>query len=201
MEGQGISDFRLSATDFAPRPEYQPDLTYMRALNMDFLFPFDIFEPQDGIARSFRLVLEGEPVDDSISATPVLSDTSWELDAEGQVVNNLSDVQRLYFGVATPPITYDAAFVQNVIGGQGSAVASKRQRYINYTTGPGQKMYYAVPSRFSGIPGNFIDTGTNVEAGFSIVSTISITTTFGTENYNIWASDSSGLGFVAMQVT
>jgi hypothetical protein len=201
MEGQGIIDMRMSATDFAPRPEYQPDLTYMRALNMDFCFPFDIYEPLEGIARSFRIILEGEPEDGSVSVPPILSDTSFDLDAGGHVVNNMSDVQRLYFGVATPPLVYDANFVQNVIGGQGSALASKRQRYINYTSGVGQKMYYALPNRFAGIDANFIDTGTQVESGFVIAATIPITTTFGTEDYNIWESENSGLGFVALQVT
>jgi nucleoside 2-deoxyribosyltransferase len=62
-------------------------------------------------------------------------------------------------------------------------------------------MYYALPSRFGGADSNFIDTGTQVETGFIIAATIPITTDFGTENYDIWESENSGLAFVAVQVT
>lgn len=199
MEGQGIIDLRMSATDFAPRPEYQPDLTYMRAINMDFAFPFDIFEAQEGIVRSFRLCLDVEP-EDPTDGEQVASSSDWSTEG-GSLINPLSDVQRVYFGVAQSPITYDANFVQNVIGGQGSAIASKRQRFINFTSGPGQKMYYVLPVRFAGINGNFIDTGTLVEAGFIIAATIPITTSFGTEVYNIWESENANLAFVSLQVT
>jgi len=205
MEGQGLINLSMTMADLTPRADYQPDIVYSRAINLTFTFPFDIYEQQEGIVRSFHMVLEGEPPEGSISVDPVLIDSSWQVNPDpangGALVDSLSDVQRLYFGVSTPPIVYDANFVQNTLAAQGTAIASKRQRYLNYTSGVGQYMYYAVPVRFDGISANFIDTGTQLEVGFIIAATIPITTTFGTEDYNIWRSETAGLGFVAVKIT
>lgn len=71
MEGQGIINFKLGATDFVPRPEYQPDLAYMRALNIDFLYPFDVFTEVTDLAASFNVVLEGCTDDGKIDLTTI----------------------------------------------------------------------------------------------------------------------------------
>jgi len=110
-------------------------------------------------------------------------------------------MQRVYFGVATPPITFDANFVQNTLGNQGTGLGSGRQRVINYITGPGQKMYYAFPNAYGGYPENFRDSATLIEAGFVVAATIMITTTFATEYFNIWESEQSALGFVGVEIT
>lgn len=200
LEGQGIINFALSATDFTPRPEYQPDNAYLRAVNMDFIFPFDTFQGPEGVANSFRLILEGEPPDLSIAVDPVLIDTSFTI-KRGEVVDDLSDVQRIYFGSATPPLTIDANFVQNVLVlSGGTLLSSKRQHVINFIAGVGQHMYYVLPTRFGGSDGDFLDAVTNVDAGFSIAATVELTTAFGTELYNVWVSDSPGLGFSSIGV-
>lgn len=207
LEEQGVINFKLSASDFAPRSEYIPDFAYLRGINVEFVYPFDIYEPLEGVARSFRLVLEGEPPDGSISEPAILSDTSWTLNnaaavAAGgpAVLNPLSDVQRGYFGPATPPGSIDASFVQNLLGGEGTAVMSTRAIVVNYISGPGQKMYFAVPTRFNTAPSSFFDAGTGLLAGFSLAAQLSLTTSFGTEPYDVWVSDVANLGFVAVQV-
>lgn len=57
LEGQGIINMRLGASDFVPRKEYYPDYAYMRAIEVNFLYPFSIYvEPE--YATELRLVLE-----------------------------------------------------------------------------------------------------------------------------------------------
>jgi len=58
LEGQGIINLKMSATDFLPRTEYQPDFAYMRALNLEFLSPFDIFEQLGPLATSIQASFE-----------------------------------------------------------------------------------------------------------------------------------------------
>lgn len=58
MEQQGIINLKMSGTDFLPRTEYQPDYAYMRALNLDFLHPFDVFAELGDIAQTFVTTLE-----------------------------------------------------------------------------------------------------------------------------------------------
>lgn len=116
------------------------------------------------------------------------------------MLNPLSDVQRGYFGPATPPGSIDASFVQNLLGGEGTAVMSTRAIVVNYISGPGQKMYFAVPTRFNTAPSSFFDAGTGLLAGFSLAAQLSLTTSFGTEPYDVWVSDVANLGFVAVQV-
>jgi len=73
LEGQGIIAMKLSATDFVPRPEYQPDFTYMRAMTAEFQYPFDVFVQPTDLAQQLRVVLEA--VDDD-GAVDILYDTS-----------------------------------------------------------------------------------------------------------------------------
>jgi hypothetical protein len=208
LEEQGVINFKMATTDFTPRSEYVPDFAYVRGINVEFVYPFDVFEPLEEVARSFRLVIEGQPPDNSVSVEPVLSDTSWTISPPATVatggpplINPLSDVQRVYFGAATPPMVVDATFVQNVLGTEGTAIASKRQMVINFATGPGQYMYYSMPSRFNTVSFNFVDFQTNLPVGFSRVAQINITTTFGTEVYDVWKSDNANLGLVQVSVT
>lgn len=43
-EGQGLIDLKMALTDLAPRSEHTPDFAYMRAINLEFSYHFDIFE-------------------------------------------------------------------------------------------------------------------------------------------------------------
>jgi len=73
LESQGVITMKLSATDFVPRPDYQPDFTYMRAMTAEFQYPFDVFtQPQD-LASGLRVVLEAIASD---GGAYILSDTN-----------------------------------------------------------------------------------------------------------------------------
>ena len=58
LEKQGIINLKMGATDFIPRSEYQPDLAYMRAMNVEFEHPFSVFVEDLEVATNFRIVLE-----------------------------------------------------------------------------------------------------------------------------------------------
>lgn len=189
LEKQGIINFKMSATDFLPRAEYQPDFSYMRALNMEFLFHFDVFEElTDELARTFDIALR-KPEDDEIEIETVFS-----LDKNNNVIDDLGGVNRVYFGAANPPGSIDAAFVKNTLGTVGSALTTDRQRIIEFFSNQGQKMYYAYPQSYAGAPTDFIDLKSGLPAGFSIAATIPVTTTFKTEPFYVWVSDNPSFG-------
>jgi len=71
LEGQGIINMKLGATDFVPRAEYQPDFSYMRAINVEFQYPFDVFDAGEALT-GLKLVIEGLFADGSFT---VLSET------------------------------------------------------------------------------------------------------------------------------
>lgn len=203
LERQGIINFKMGATDFAPRAEYVPDFAYMRAINLDFKNPFDVFE-SIAVAREMRMALYcGD--EDGAGYTPI-SETSFPIthtgpDAPPAPDDGLTGAQRVYYGALTPPGTIDAAWVQNTLAGEGTAITSKRQRSINVVAGPGEKFYYALPTRFGGLAANFVDAGTGVVVGVTIVATLTLTTSFGTETFNVWASDTASLGTLQVVVT
>lgn len=58
LERQGIINMKMSATDFVPKTEYQPDFAYMRALNLDFLHSFEVYRELGDVASSIRVMLE-----------------------------------------------------------------------------------------------------------------------------------------------
>lgn len=72
LESQGIINFKLSATDFVPRAEYQPEYSYMRALNIEFQYPFDVFAELEAVT-SIRVAIESLCTDGTLD---ILSDTT-----------------------------------------------------------------------------------------------------------------------------
>jgi hypothetical protein len=58
LESQGIINLKMSATDFVPKTDYQPDFAYMRAITVEFLSPFEIFEELGGVADQIRIAIE-----------------------------------------------------------------------------------------------------------------------------------------------
>lgn len=44
FEAQGVQNFKLSGSDFAPRSEYLPSEAFTRALTIDFVYPFSFLE-------------------------------------------------------------------------------------------------------------------------------------------------------------
>lgn len=58
LETQGLINMQMGGTDFVNRAEYMPDFSYMRAMNMTFMVPFDVFEIEQGLVTHFQLVVE-----------------------------------------------------------------------------------------------------------------------------------------------
>ena len=71
LERQGIIDMKMGATDFLPKADYVPDMAFMRALNVDFKHPFDLFVEPTDLATQFRIILENT----FNSQIEILSDT------------------------------------------------------------------------------------------------------------------------------
>lgn len=69
LEEQGIVNMKLSGTDFTNRPEYLPDFSYMRALNVEFEHPFDVYSELKGAAKKFKLILHEAMEDAEVSNT------------------------------------------------------------------------------------------------------------------------------------
>jgi len=57
LEGQGVINLKMGGTDFLPRTDYLPDMAYMRALNLQFMYPFDVFEPLEDLVTQFNISL------------------------------------------------------------------------------------------------------------------------------------------------
>jgi len=106
---------------------------------------------------------------------------------------------RVYYGDAAPG-TIDEAFVENL---GGSGLASSRTRTIAFSSGSGEKSYYAFPTAYGGGTPTFKDADTGFDAGFSqAVASVSITNSFGvSQTYEVWASDTAALGSYSVNVT
>lgn len=74
LERQGIIDMQMGGTDFVNRPEYLPDLAYMRAMNISFKVPFDVFQIEENIAEQFQIVLDA--CDDGTKAVVMTTELS-----------------------------------------------------------------------------------------------------------------------------
>jgi len=78
LESQGLLNLQIGASDFVPRSEHEPDLAYMRALNLSFVSPFDVFEEMGGLATSLQIGLETCPkgeIDASFTTTSLSPET------------------------------------------------------------------------------------------------------------------------------
>lgn len=84
MEGQGILNLKLNSTDFFQKPDYLPDLVYARALNLEFLYPFDIFEELSNVASSMTGAIEGTGLDGNIK---IISSSVAAVPAYGSIVS------------------------------------------------------------------------------------------------------------------
>ena len=73
MEGQGVINLRMSGTDFINRPEYVPDMAYMRMMTVEFENHFDVYQSVGGLVENFTLCLiDGiDGVNANISEDPV----------------------------------------------------------------------------------------------------------------------------------
>jgi len=61
MIKQGIMNFQMSGTDFAPRSEYMPTLAYQRALMVEFDYSFDVIIPPDEPSARYLRVVVASP--------------------------------------------------------------------------------------------------------------------------------------------
>lgn len=67
LEKQGVINLQMSASDYMPSQELLPTKAYMRVMNLDFLYHFDVFVGLTDLATAFRIVLEDG--DDELSVT------------------------------------------------------------------------------------------------------------------------------------
>jgi len=106
------------------------------------------------------------------------------------------------WGVLADPGVYNAAFVATLLGlNEQLAVARQRTEALN---GTGVEYeWFAWPSVFGGVAGNFVDVATGFAAGYSkVAGPIAVTNAHGVvTNYDIWRSDNYGLGARNIQVT
>lgn len=58
LEKQGIMNLQMSASDYMPSQDLVPTKAYMRVMNLDFLYHFDVFVGLTDLATEFRVVLE-----------------------------------------------------------------------------------------------------------------------------------------------
>lgn len=215
MEVQGVMNMKLSASDLVPRPEYQPDFSYMRSMTIDFQFHFDTFDSIAGVGTSFRLVLEGEPADPLADSFSIYSDTSWSYDSKGNLVDSTKGFQRVYFGSGLSATLSGSSLpmaLSTPLGGDiwtqaiqslaefGTLITNKRQQVINYFTNPGQIMFYILPTRFGATASSFTNTATGMIVPFVLVEQETITTPFGTELFDVWQSVSEGVGFLSVTI-
>jgi hypothetical protein len=108
---------------------------------------------------------------------------------------------RVYWGVHTDPGVYDQTFVEVTIGGQGSAVATSRQRTESLNGTAGLFDWYWIPTSFGGSSANFVDENGN-PLDMIIAGTVSRVEAGGaTVSYTGWRSTQSGLGAHSMVVT
>lgn len=78
------------------------------------------------------------------------------------------------------------------------ALQSNKAKTFDVTTGSGQYIWYAIPSRY-GTPSFNVG---GFDGGFSKVSTVSYTNPSGyTENYDVYRSDNANLGKKTVKVS
>ena len=107
----------------------------------------------------------------------------------------LSFLNRVHWGAASAPATYNSTFV---LGLSNNALASSRSRTFTVTAGAGQYIYYAIPSSF-GVPtfnvGGF-------DGGFVKVATFQHTNASGAvAAYDVYQSDNPNLGTQTVRVS
>lgn len=83
LEKHGLLNMRISGSDFQPRTEYMPDFAYMRALNIDFNIPFDVFEHFSDVLDSINLELTAN--------TPITVNVG--LDSAHPIIGGLSHLE------------------------------------------------------------------------------------------------------------
>lgn len=110
LEQQGIINMKLSATDFIPRTEYQPDFAYMRAIGVDFQYPFDIYEELGDLATTLQIGLEAEG--DEVSFTSISLDPEPRIQTDSVIFVDAASVVNADDGsavVVTRPTTTQLA--------------------------------------------------------------------------------------------
>jgi hypothetical protein len=108
--------------------------------------------------------------------------------------NTLTWTQPIYFGVASTPGSYNAAFIASL---GNSFLSLSRATIFTVNAGTGQYIYYAYRTGY-GAATFYVD-GWN--GGFALAAIVSVTNSNGfTENYNIYQSDYSGEGLTTVSV-
>ena len=116
-----------------------------------------------------------------------------ERNASSSKTTSITFYNGVYYGAASAG-TVNNAFIQKL----SKALQSNKAKTFDVTTGAGQYIWYAIPSRY-GTPSFNVG---GFDGGFSKVSTVSYTNPSGyTENYDVYRSDNSNLGKKTVKVS
>lgn len=106
----------------------------------------------------------------------------------------------VFYGAATPGV-YDEAFIEAL---SSSVLLPSREYSPGFNALGPEHLYYAFPSSYGPAePGNFIDADTGFAVGMNqVASGVLVTNSFGvTLPYDLWESDTAGLGPITVSVT
>lgn len=95
--------------------------------------------------------------------------------------------------------TFNAAFIQALVSSQLQPSLTSSP---GFSAGAGQYLYFAAPSSYGGVPGDFVNFATGLAIGMSkVASGVSVTNGFSVAlNYDLWQSDVADLGAITMRV-
>lgn len=75
LETNGIKNLKMSATDFVKMESYQPDNSYSRSLNVDFIYETKIYEFMDDLAKEFNTFLLDSDGEELITSSFTIDET------------------------------------------------------------------------------------------------------------------------------
>lgn len=116
-----------------------------------------------------------------------------ERNATSSKATSITFYNGVYYGASTTG-TVNNAFIQKLT----KSLQSSKAKTFDVTTGSGQYIWYAIPSRY-GTPSFNVG---GFDGGFSKITTLSYTNPSGyTENYDVYRSDNSNLGKKTVKVS
>lgn len=137
---------------------------------------------------------------ESLTDLSLTSSKTWTLKATDErnhtatATTSISFVNRVYYGVASAPTTYNSEFVKSL---QNKPLRGNKVTSFTVTAGEGQFIYYCIPKGFGTAAFNI----GGFDGGFRLVATISFTNNSKyTEDYYIYRSDNANLGLTTVSV-
>jgi hypothetical protein len=133
-------------------------------------------------------------LDDSLSEYSFTNNTNAVVRVNLNAVNfnDLAPTPAVFYGVATQPTEFNAAFITSLTG----ANVNKNQT-INVNAGTGEFIYYCYPVVLG--QSNFTSNG--FTGGMGIVAVATLDTSTGTQQYYVYQSTNPGLGPTTLIIT